>query len=88
MKAKEFLKDRKLDKGRLTMHLDGADYSVDLQNLLEEYKNKCVIEELELLMEQYKNKCVIDELETFIDHSGKYFGVDYAIKERIKELKQ
>ena len=72
MKAKEFLKDRKLDKGRLTMHLDGADYSVDLQNLLEEYKNKCVI----------------DELETFIDHSGKYFGVDYAIKERIKELEQ
>ena len=34
------------------------------------------------------NQRVIDELETFIDHSGKYYGVDYAIKERIKELKQ
>jgi hypothetical protein len=34
------------------------------------------------------NQRLIDELETFIDHSGKYYGVDYAIKERIKELKQ
>lgn len=47
MKAKQFLKDRKLDKGRLTMHLNGADYSVDLQNLLEEYANQRVIDELE-----------------------------------------
>ena len=47
MKAKQFLKYKELDKGRLTMHLNGADYSVDLQNLLEEYANQRVIDELE-----------------------------------------
>ena len=43
---------------------------------------------LKAYIEHYVNQRLIDELETFIDHSGKYYGVDYAIKERIKELKQ
>ena len=43
---------------------------------------------LKAYIEHYVNQRLIDELETFIDHSGKYYGVDYAIKERIKELKK
>ena len=43
---------------------------------------------LKAYIEHYVNQRLIDELETFIDHSGKYYGVDYAIKERIKQLKQ
>ena len=74
MKAKEFLKGRKLDKGRLTMHLDGADYSVDLQNLLEEYANQKVIDELEK----------ITELSKPLRYSDKHD----ALLDRIKELKQ
>ena len=74
MKAKQFLKDRKLDKGRLTMHLDGADYSVDLQNLLEEYANQKVIDELEK----------ITELSKPLRYSDKHD----ALLDRIKELKQ
>ena len=74
MKAKEFLKGRKLDKGRLTMHLNGADYSVDLQNLLEEYANQRVIDELEK----------ITELSKPLRYSDKHD----ALLDRIKELKQ
>jgi hypothetical protein len=74
MKAKEFLKGRKLDKGRLTMHLDGADYSVDLQNLLEEYANQKVIDELEK----------ITELSKPLRYSDKHD----ALLDRIKELKR
>jgi len=74
MKAKQFLKDRKLDKGRLTMHLDGADYSVDLQNLLEDFSNQRVIDELEK----------ITELSKPLRYSDKHD----ALLDRIKELKQ
>jgi len=74
MNAKEFLKGRKLDKGRLTMHLDGADYSVDLQNLLEEYANQKVIDELEK----------ITELSKPLRYSDKHD----ALLDRIKELKR
>ena len=59
-----------------------------LTNLYEKYSNG---NEWDLALDnikKYANQRVIDELETFIDHSGKYYGVDYAIKERIKELKQ
>ena len=74
MKAKQFLKDRKLDKGRLTMHLNGADYSVDLQNLLEDFSNQRVIDELEK----------ITELSKPLRYSDKHD----ALLDRIKELKQ
>lgn len=77
MKAKEFLKDRKLDKGRLTMHLDGADYSVDLQNLLKEYANQRVIDELEKIPQ-----LMIQPLGEEIRLSS------YYVLKRIKELKQ
>ena len=74
MKAKQFLKDRKLDKGRLTMHFDGADYSVDLQYLLEDFSNQRVIDELEK----------ITELSKPLRYSDKHD----ALLDRIKELKQ
>ena len=74
MKAKQFLKDRKLDKGRLTMHLDGADYSVDLHNLLEDFSNQRVIDELEKITELSKPLRYSDKHDVLLD--------------RIEELKQ
>ena len=85
MKAKQFLKDRKLDKGRLTMHLNGADYSVDLQNLLKEYANQRVIDELEKILKDkydaYSDPEIYDHPENFVVDAD-------DLEDRIKELKQ